>query len=340
MKQATIIKYGRAEEAFKIQEATLPAPKANEVQIEVEGFGLNYADVMARNGLYKEAPKIPFVPGYEVVGRVIKTGAEAPESLKGKRVVAFTRFGGYATEAVADYRALGIISNEISGGEACALATQYCTAYYMTHYFQQMRKGEIALVHACAGGVGTALTQLCQLRGVKVIGLCSSDEKMEYLKALNVDYPINYTQTDYKKWIIKNLGKRQVDHVFNAVAGDSFKIDLKLLGYGGKLFCFGGAARSGKKNNLINDVSFLLKTGFVSPLFMMMKAQALIGVNMLRFADQKVEVIGTCLNELIALYENKEIAPKVGGAFPIDRLAAAHTALESGKSVGKIYVYW
>jgi len=340
MKQARIIKYGHADEAFKIQEATSPAPKANEVQIEVEGFGLNYADVMARNGLYKEAPKIPFVPGYEVVGRVIKTGVEAPESLKGKRVVAFTRFGGYATEAVADFRALGIISDEIAGGEACALATQYCTAYYMTHYFQQMRKGEIALVHACAGGVGTALTQLCQLRGVKVIGLCSSDEKMEYLKASNVDYPINYTQTDYKKWIIKNLGKRPVDHVFNAVAGDSFKIDLKLLGYGGKLFCFGAAARSGKKNNLINDVSFLLKTGFVSPLFMMMKAQALIGVNMLRIADHKVEVIGTCLNELVQLYNNKEIAPKVGGAFPIARLAAAHTALESRKSIGKIYVYW
>ena len=99
MKQATIIKYGHAAEAFKIQETTLPAPKSNEVLIEVEGFGLNYADVMARNGLYKEAPKIPFVPGYEVVGRIIKIGTEVPEYLIGKRVVAFTRFGGYATKS-------------------------------------------------------------------------------------------------------------------------------------------------------------------------------------------------------------------------------------------------
>ena len=195
-------------------------------------------------------------------------------------------------------------------------------------------------MHSCAGGVGTALTQLCHLKGVKVIGLCSSDEKMEYLKDLKVDYPINYTQTDYKKWINKNLGKRSVDHIFNAVAGNSFNIDLKLLGYGGKLFCFGGAARSGKKNNFLNDISFLFKTGFVSPLFMMMKAQALIGVNMLRIADQKVAIIGTCLNELIQLYNNKEIAPKVGGTFPIEKLAEAHMALESGKSIGKIYVYW
>lgn len=340
MKQATIVKYGPANEAFKIQEAQSLAPKAKEVLIEVEGFGLNYADVMARNGLYKEAPKLPFVPGYEIVGKVTKVGTEATESLIGKRVVAFTRFGGYASEAVADYRALGIISDEISGGEACALATQYCTAYYMSHYYQQMREGEIALVHACAGGVGTALTQLCQLKGVKVVGLCSTAEKMDYLRTLNVDYPINYKETDYKKWIIKNLGKRSVDHVFNAVAGGSFKRDLKLLNYGGKLFCFGGAARSGQKDNFFNDVSFLFKTGFVSPLFMMMKAQSIIGVNMLRFADHKVEVIGTCLKELIKLYEHNKIAPQMGGEYAIENLAEAHSALESGKSMGKIYVHW
>ncbi|MBR9775440.1 MAG: zinc-binding dehydrogenase [Cytophagales bacterium] len=340
MKQATIVEYGPANKAFKIQEASSLVPKENEVQIEVEGFGLNYADVMARNGLYKEAPKLPFVPGYEVVGKVKKAGAKVPVALEGKRVVAFTRFGGYATEALADYKALGVISDEISGGEACALATQYCTAYYMSHYFQQVRKGEIALIHACAGGVGTALTQLCQLKGVTVVGLCSTTEKMDYLRDLKVDYPINYKETDYKDWIIKNLGKRSIDHVFNAVAGNSFKRDLKLLNYGGKLFCFGGAARSGQKDNLVNDLSFLLKTGFISPLFMMMKAQAVIGVNMLRFADHKVEVIGTCLNELIMLYENKKIAPKVGGNYSIENLAEAHASLESGKSTGKIYVYW
>ncbi|GAB3000237.1 zinc-binding dehydrogenase [uncultured Cyclobacterium sp.] len=340
MRQATIIEYGPANKAFQIQEAPSPIPQEHEVQIEVEGFGLNYADVMARNGLYKEAPNLPFVPGYEVVGKVKRVGALVPVPLQGKRVVAFTRFGGYASEALADYKALGVISDEISGGEACALATQYCTAYYMSHYFQQVRKGEIALVHACAGGVGTALTQLCQLKGVKVIGLCSSKEKMEYLRTLKVDYPINYKETDYMDWIIKNFGDRAVDHVFNAVAGKSFKKDLKLLTYGGKLFCFGGAARSGQKDYLINDLSFLLKTGFISPLFMMMKAQAVIGVNMLRFADHKVEVIGTCLKELIELYENKKIAPIVGGKYAIENLAEAHASLESGKSMGKIYVHW
>ena len=340
MKQAAIVKYGLAEEAFKIQEALPPKPKSSEVLIEVEGFGLNYADVMARNGLYKEAPKIPFVPGYEVVGKVIKTGTSVHKELLGKRVVAFTRFGGYASKAVADYMALGLVSNEISGGEECALATQYCTAYYMCNYFQQMREGEIALIHSCAGGVGTALTQLCKLQGVKVVGLCSTDEKMEYLKELGVDYPINYLKENYKDWIIEHLGERPIDQIFNAVAGSSFKKDLKLLAYGGKLFCFGGAARSGKKDNVFNDLSFLLKTGFVSPLFMMMKAQSLVGVNMLRIADHKVEVIGTCLKELIALYDKKEIAPKVGGIFPIDRLGEAHHLLESGKSTGKIYVHW
>lgn len=340
MKQAAIVKYGSAEAAFKIHEAHRPKPDSGEVLIDVEGFGLNYADVMARNGLYREAPKIPFVPGYEVVGKVIKTGTAVPKELLGKRVVAFTRFGGYASVAVADHLALGLISDKISGGEACALATQYCTAYYMTDYFQQMHEGEIALIHSCAGGVGTALTQLCKRKGVKVIGLCSTDDKMEYLKELGVDYPINYVKENYKDRIIEHLGERPIDQIFNAVAGNSFKKDLKLLSHGGKLFCFGGAARSGKKNSIFNDLSFLLKTGFVSPLFMMMKAQTLVGVNMLRIADHKVKVIGTCLKELIALHEKKEIAPKVGATFPIDQLSEAHQLLESGKSTGKIYVYW
>jgi NADPH2:quinone reductase len=340
LKQAAIVKYGVAEAAFEIQEALSPKPGSGQVLIDVEGFGLNYADVMARNGLYREAPKIPFVPGYEVVGKVIETGTNVPRELLGKRVVAFTRFGGYATAVVTDCKALAVIPDIISGGEACALATQYCTAYYMCDYYQQMRKGELALIHSCAGGVGTALAQLCKWKGVKVVGLCRSDEKIEYLKTLGVDYPINYTKNDYSKWVTENLGTRSIDHIFNAVAGKSIKKDLKLLGYGGKLFCFGGAARSGNRNNVFNDLSFLLKTGFISPLFLLMKAQSIIGVNMLRIATHKVEIIGTCLRALVALYEEKEIAPKVGGTFQIDQLEEAHRLLESGNSTGKIYVYW
>ncbi len=340
MQQLAIIQYGAAGEAFCLQDGPELKPQEFQVVVKVEGFGLNYADVMARNGLYKEAPKIPFVPGYEVVGQVVDTGSRVPEEIKGKRVVAFTRFGGYADFALADYRALAQIPEEMPGGEACALATQYSTAYYMTDYLSRLHQGEIALVHACAGGVGTALTQLCQLQGVKVVGLCSSSRKVDYLRKMGVDFPINYREVNYTEAIEKEFGKRKMNLIFNTVAGKSFKRDLKLLAHGGRIFCFGGSARSGQKSHLLNDIAFLMKTGFVSPLFMMMKAQGLIGVNMLRVADHQVDVIGHCLHALVSLWEKKKIRPQVGATFPAKDIAAAHQLLESGESTGKVYVYW
>lgn len=340
MQQLAIIQHGAAKAAFQLQQGPELSPQEFQVLVKVAGFGLNYADVMARNGLYKEAPKIPFVPGYEVVGQVIDKGSRVPDEIMGKRVVAFTRFGGYADLALADYRALAQIPEEMPGGEACALATQYCTAYYMTNYQSRLHKGEIALIHACAGGVGTALTQLCQLQGVQVAGLCSSSQKVDYLKKMGVDFPINYREVNYPEAIERQCGKRKMDLIFNTVAGKSFKKDLKLLAHGGRLFCFGGSARSGQKSHLLNDLAFLMKTGFVSPLFMMMKAQGLIGVNMLRIADHRVDIIGHCLHALVSLWEKKNIRPQVGATFPAKDIAAAHQLLESGESTGKVYVYW
>ncbi|NHE59257.1 quinone oxidoreductase family protein [Cyclobacterium plantarum] len=340
MQQLTIVKYGAAREAYELQEVSQPEPEPHQVLVKVEGFGLNYADVMARNGLYKEAPKIPFVPGYEIVGLVTGKGAGVPDKFLGKRVVAFTRFGGYADFGLADHRAIAILPEDIPGGEACALATQYCTAYYMTDYQSRLHAGEIALIHACAGGVGTALTQLCKRRGVKVVGLCSSPRKMEYLEKMGVDFRVNYKDVNYSEVIEKEFGKRKMDLIFNTVAGKSFKDDLKLLSHGGRMFCFGGAARSGQKAHVFNDLAFLLKTGFISPLFMMMKSQGIIGVNMLRIADHRIDIIGHCLHALVDLWEKKEIHPQVGATFKAKDLAAAHELLESGNSTGKVYVNW
>src|SRR5690606_30384229 len=245
-----------------------------------------------------------------------------------------------AQRVVSDYRGSVIIEDGRPGGEACALATQYCTAYYMTHYVTNLHQGETALIHSCAGGVGTALTQLCQRRGVTVIGLCSTEEKKDYLEKMGVDFPINYKKANYHSLIEERLGKLKVDHIFNPVSGASFKADLKLLNFGGRIFCYGGSSRSGKRSHIGNDLIFLLKTGFISPLFMMMKSQAMIGVNMLKVADHKLEIIGDCLHHLQQLWENGEIRPTVGATFSANQIVEAHELLESGKSRGKIYVYW
>ena len=130
MKTIAIARYGPPEKAFEIREAPTPQPQAGQVLIKVDAFGLNFADVMARNGLYQEAPKPPFVPGYEVVGRVEKLGEGAGNLRVGERVVAFTRFGGYAEYACTAATAVVPIPEDMSHAVAAALATQYCTAYH------------------------------------------------------------------------------------------------------------------------------------------------------------------------------------------------------------------
>ena len=132
MKAIYLVKNGDAATAFELRETADPIPSSGEVRIKVEAFGLNYADVMARNGLYREAPPLPCVLGYEVVGRIDQVGENVPNDLLGQRVVAFTRFGGYAEYAITNPQAFTRI-DDLDAGAALSIATQYVTAYYMTY---------------------------------------------------------------------------------------------------------------------------------------------------------------------------------------------------------------
>ncbi|WP_430405513.1 alcohol dehydrogenase catalytic domain-containing protein [Fluviicola sp.] len=127
-----LVKKGIAESAFELRSLSLPELKPNQVLIDVEAFGLNYADVMARLGLYREAPPMPCVIGYEVVGVVTEVGEDGNKELIGKRVVGFCRFGGYSKQVITENYAVSII-DEMDAGVALSLATQFVTAYYMVN---------------------------------------------------------------------------------------------------------------------------------------------------------------------------------------------------------------
>ena len=334
-----LIKNGAAAEAFQRNTINIPDPKEDEVQIEVEAFGLNYADVMARNGLYREAPPLPAVIGYEVVGKITAVGSEEHQHLLGRRVVGFTRFGGYAQHA--NTKAIAVAEvGEMDAGKALALATQYVTAYYMCMDLLHIHLGDTALVHAAAGGVGTALIQLLKMRGATVIAKTGSDEKRAYLEALGADHIVNYNTADYAEQIRQLLGDKRIDISFNPVAGSTFKTDSKLVGSGGKIVLFGASERSGKRFGFFSTLNFVWKMGFIIPVGLMMRSKAVIGVNMLKVADFKPHVLKRCLEGVVELVNAGKIDPQVGAEFPADQLPQAHDLLESGKSVGKIVVRW
>jgi len=339
MKAAVLKSYGDAKKTFHIEEVPMPVISINEVIIKVEAFGLNFADVMARRGLYNDAPPLPSILGYDVVGEVVEAVCEEGEKLLGKRVVAMTRFGGYAEFAKTDVSGVAVISNNLASVKASALATQYCTAYYGAMECINLFKGDRVLIHAAAGGVGTAITQLAKIQGCEVIGLTSKEAKMAYLKENGVDHPVNISKVDYIEHI-KKISDNKLDVIFNSVGGKSYKKDMSILDKGGKILLYGVADRLNNSKGILGTVNLLLKFGIMTPIQLMMSSQSIIGINMLRIADHKPKVLKRCLEKVVEMTENGILDPKEGGVFKIDDLGKAHAFLESRNSVGKIVVKW
>lgn len=330
---------GEPEKAFERRAFEIKNPVANEVLVEVEAFGLNYADVMARKGLYRETPPLPCVIGYEAVGRVINCGPEADRSLLGKRVAAFCRFGGYSKHVITmDYAVTAV--NEEPSGELLALCTQGVTAYYMASYLSPVHPTDTVLIHAAAGGVGTFLIQLAKKQGATIIAKVGSEEKAGLVRSLGADHVVNYRMEDYEIAVSKILGDKRLDVSFNPVAGSTYKKDWRMIGSGGRLVLFGASEIGEGKWGILSTLNFVRKMGFMTPIKLMIGSKNILGVNMLRIADNKPEVMKACLSEVIKLYNSGEIKPQNGGEFSIDQLNEAHRLLESGKSTGKISVFW
>lgn len=340
MKAAFLVRNGAAETAFEIRETAIPSRKPDEFLIKVEAFGLNFADVMARQGFYRDAPPLPAILGYDLVGRVV----EAPENHAdaiGKRVAAMSRFGAYAEYAVAIPGAVFFIPEGMDEAAACALGTQYCTAWHAAFQATSMNAGDTVLIHAAAGGVGTALVQLALWKGCTVVAMAGSDAKINELKAAGAHHTVNYRSEDYAEAIPKLLGaKRPIDLSFNAVGGTTFKKDMKLLRPGGRLVLYGASERTGKKGGNLATYKMLWQMGIVIPLLLVAGSRSVIGVNVLRIADHRPDLLKTAVAELTRLLEAGTIRPKSGGVYPIAQLADAHRALEQRQTTGKIAVKW
>lgn len=340
MKAFALVKNGKAETAFQLREKPTPSPGKGELLIASEGFGLNFADVMARLGIYKDCPPLPAVIGYENVGRVKEVGEGVTGYQVGDRVLAFTRFGGYADHIISPEMAVAKIPTHLSVGEATALATQYITAYFAMEETVTLHEGDHVLVHAAAGGVGTALVQMLKLKGCVVFGTAGSAEKLEYLRSLGVDYPINYREEDYQQAIEKLGFTKKIDATFNPIGGNYVKKDFALLNSGGRVVLYGASKLTEARGNPFKIIGLLFGFGFWSPIQFVSSSKSLIGINMLRIADNKPEAFQRALKGVIALAETGAIKPTVGREYTSSELAAAHSYLENRASIGKVAVKW
>ncbi len=214
------------------------------------------------------------------------------------------------------------------------------TAYYAVEECLHLYEGDHALVHAAAGGVGTALIQLLKHKGVTVFGTAGSAEKLEYLKSMGVDYPINYRETDYQAEIRRLGFDNKLDATFNPIGGDYVKKDFALLNAGGKVIVFGASKLTEAKGNLFKTLGLVLGFGFWSPIKFISTSKSIIGLNMLKISDHKPQAFQRALRGVVGLAEQGILKPTVGKEFDYTELAVAHSYLESRQSVGKVAIKW
>lgn len=341
MKAIYIEKTGTAAKAFEIKNTDIPVPDKREVCIKVECFGLNFADVLARQGLYPDAPPLPSLIGYDVAGYIHAIGSEITEFTVGQRVTALTRFGGYAEYATTMVEGVAVIPDILDFPTATALATQACTAYFCTDESVKLHKNDRVLIQAAAGGVGSIMVQIAKSKGCIVYGTASS-KKQDFLRELGVDYPIDYTKESFSDKIKENLGDYPgIDVVFDSIGGKSFKQAYKLLSPGGRLVFIGAASQlKNGKANIVNTIGMAAGFGIYSPIQLVMSSKALIGVNMLRIADNRPNVFQSVLTDVVALWDEGVIKPHVGKVFPAEEISEAHKFLESRQSMGKVVCQW
>ena len=338
MKAYLLTKFDSPEKAFRLVEMPTPEPGPGQVLIRVSAFGLNYADIMARQGLYRELPPLPCVPGYDVEGEVVSTGLGVTSLKPGDRVLALTRFGGYAEYAVTNSQVVGLLPGDAPVGMGTALAVHGATACHSAMRAQTLLPGEKVLVHAAAGGLGTCLIQLAKHFGCITIGVAGGKTKADYLRTLGVDHIIDHHITDYRDYVRQHLGGR-VDVVFDNVGGKSIHHAMQILARGGRVISLGAAALSGKKGKL-NLVRLALGFGVFSPVTLLTNSQSLIGVNMLKLADDRPDRMAVTFSDVQSMYTAGVLRPHIGNVFHHTALAEAHTLMEQRGSIGKIAVTW
>jgi NADPH:quinone reductase-like Zn-dependent oxidoreductase len=334
MKQVWIPKIGEPE-VLELREAPDPEPASGEVRIRVEASGINFADILARMGLYPDSPKLPAVVGYEVAGIVDRLGDGVEGIREGDRVLATTRFGGYSDVVCVPQLAAQPIPGKLGFETAVAIPVNYLTAWLMLVRLGHVREGETVLVHACAGGVGLAAVQICRHFGAEVIGTASAS-KHQRLRDAGVSACIDYRNQDFLTEVRRLTDGRGVDIALDAVGGDSFRKSYRSLAPLGRLFIFGASSVApGSKRSMTAALSQLWKMPSFKPMQLMSHNKGVYGVN-LGHLWSRADELAAMMGEILALVDAGALAPVVDRAFPLAEAAAAHRYIQDRRNFGKV----
>ncbi len=333
MKALWLIKRG----TWEVRETPMPLPKPGEVRVAVRAFGLNFAELMASQGLYPDAPKLPAILGYEIAGEIDEVGEGVEASRIGERVVALTHFGGHAQFCCVPSPFAFTIAPAMSFETAAALPVTYLTAYHMLFFAANLRAGESVLVHMAAGGVGTAVLQLCRtVADVLTFGTASAG-KHQVLCDNGCAHPIDYHVVDYEPEVRRLTGGRGVDVVLDPLGGRDTLKGYRLLRAGGRIVVYGFANLQKGRFNPLHVLGQLARVPRFSPLRLMAENRGVIGVNMGHLFGRGDLLFGE-MRALLALYEQGKIAPVIDCVLPLENAADGYRRIASAQNVGKVVV--
>ena len=330
-------------EVLQVLDRPDPPVGQGEIRIAVKAAGVNFADTMARVGLYPDAPKPPCVMGYEVAGEVESVGDGVEEFSVGDRVFAGTRFGGQAELVTVPANQALPLPERLSFEQGAAFPVNYGTAYAAMVVVGSLREGTRVLIHAAAGGVGIAATQIARNIGAEIYGT-ASPAKHEAIRAQGVAHPIDYRNHDFEAEVMRLTGGEGVDLVIDALGPTSFRKDYRLLRPGGRLVMYGISEASTERGR---DIPAMLKSLAKMPLAtipwwkslaLMNENKGIFGLNMLKWWEREGS-LDRLTEPLMADLEAGRLEPVVAESFPFSQAGDAHRFIAERRNVGKVVLF-
>src|SRR5690349_10522344 len=318
MRAVVITEHG-GPEVLQVQERPDPQVGPGEVRVAVKAAGINFADTLARTGLYPDAPKLPCVVGYEVAGLVDAVGEGVQSVTPGDRVAAGTRFNGQAELVTVPEHMVYALPEHLSFEEGAAFPVNYATAQAGLVVMGGLKAGERVLIHAAAGGVGISATQIAKRLGAEVFGTASAS-KHDAIREQGVDHAIDYRTQDFAEEVRRLTGGEGIDVALDALGPSSFRKDYRLLRQGGRLIMYGASeVQTGDQRNLSTALRTLAKSPFSSMpwwrgLGVMNENKGVFGLNMLSWWDAEGS-LDRVIEPLIPELQSGAIKPVVAAAF-------------------------
>lgn len=336
MRQIWISKPG-SPDVLHLRDVPTPEPAPGQVRIAVEAIGVNFADVMGRLGIYPDAPRGPYVPGYEAAGRIEAVGAGVDESRLGEAVLVLTRFGGYSEQLCVPAAQAIPRPASMTVEQAAAFPVAHITAYAALVAMGGIKPGEHVLIQAAAGGLGLAAVSIASIFGATIYGTASAG-KHDFLRAQGVQHPIDYRRQDFEREVKRLTGGRGVQIALDSVGGRSWLKSYRALSAGGRLVICGVSSMApGQRRSIPALVRFALSVPWLrfNPVALANDTKGVMGINMGRLWGE-LPLLRGWMDALLAWWDEGKLQVRIDRVFPLAEAADAHRYLQDRRNIGKV----